>query len=301
LVGGFLLLVDKPISKRPLGSTGEMVSLLGVGGFHIGKYSDPKVGIQIIRTAIDNGVNFLDNAWCYHSGRSEEVMGKALEDGYRKKVFISTRNHGRDYATYRKQLSDSLQRLQTDYIDLVQFHEINREGLPDKIFKDGAIDAAVEAKEQGKIRYIGFSGHKWPKLFLEMLNKDFKWDTVQLPHNVMDYHYRSFIKQVIPKLVKKKIGIIGMKSLGGGPGGNFLKTGTLRSEECIRYAMSQPVSTLVSGMDSMEVLERNLKIASEFTPMSEEEKTVLLGKSKIFSENARYEWYKQYNSKSKKG
>ena len=215
------VLVEKPIPKRPLGSTGELVSLLGVGGFHIGKHSDPKVGIQIIRTAIDNGVNFLDNAWCYHNGRSEEVMGKALEDGYRKKVFISTRNHGRDYATYQKQLSESLKRLQTEYIDLVQFHEINSDGLPDKIFEDGAIDAAIEAKEQGKIRYIGFSGHKWPKLFLEMLNKDFKWDTVQLPQNVMDYHYRSFAKQIVPRLVKKNIGIIGMKSLGGGPGGNF--------------------------------------------------------------------------------
>lgn len=288
-----MLLVEKPIPKRSLGSTNEMVSVLGVGGFHIGNFSNPKVGIQIIRTAIDNGVNFMDNAWCYHNGRSEEVMGKALMDGYREKVFISTRNHGRDYRSYKKQLNDSLGRLKTNYIDLVQFHEINREGLPDKIFKDGAIDAAVEARKQGKIRYIGFSGHKWPKLFLEMLNKDFKWDTVQLPHNVMDYHYRSFEKHVIPKLVKKNIGIIGMKSLGGGPGGNFLKTGSLESDECIRYAMSQPVSTLVSGMDSIEVLEKNLKIASGFVSMVKDEKRVLLEKSKIFANNAKYEWYKK--------
>lgn len=287
------LLVEKPIPRRPLGSTGEMVSLLAVGGFHIGKHSDPKVGIQIIRTAIDNGVTFLGNAWCYHNGRSEEIMGKALKDGYREKVILSTRNHGRDYDTYMKHLGDSLRRLQTDYIDLVQFHEINREDLPDTIFNEGAIDAAIEAKEKGKIRYIGFSGHKWPKLFLEMLNRDFKWDTVQLPQNVMDYHYRSFTKQIIPELVKRNIGIIGMKSLGGGPGGNILKTGTLKAEECIRYAMSQPISTLVSGMDSMEVLEKNLRIASRFTPMSEEEKRFLLEKSKIFAENAKYEWYKQ--------
>jgi predicted aldo/keto reductase-like oxidoreductase len=235
----------------------------------------------------------MDNAWCYHNGRSEEVMGKALMDGYREKVFISTRNHGRDYRSYKKQLNDSLGRLKTNYIDLVQFHEINRKGLPDKIFKDGAIDAAVEARKQGKIRYIGFSGHKWPKLFLEMLNKDFKWDTVQLPHNVMDYHYRSFEKNVIPKLVKKNIGIIGMKSLGGGPGGNFLKIESLESDECIRYAMSQPVSTLVSGMDSIEVLEKNMKIASGFVSMVKDEKRVLLEKSKIFANNAKYEWYKK--------
>lgn len=211
----------------------------------------------------------------------------------RAKVIISTRNHGRDYKSYMKQLGDSLRRLQTDYIDVVQFHEINSADLPDAIFKEGAIDAAIEAREEGKIRYIGFSGHKWPRLFIEMLTKDFKWDTVQLPQNVMDYHYRSFTKQIIPELVKRNIGIIGMKSLGGGPGGNILKTGTLKAEECIRYAMSQPISTVVSGMDSMEVLEKNLRMASGFTPMSKEEKRVLLEKSKMFAENARYEWYKQ--------
>jgi predicted aldo/keto reductase-like oxidoreductase len=286
-------IIDKPIPKRKLGSTGERVSLLAVGGFHIGKHSDPKVGIQIIRTAIDNGVNFLDNAWCYHDGRSEEVMGLALKDGYREKVLISTRNHGRNYDSYKKQLNDSLYRLQTDYIDVLSFHEINTHGLPDKIFNDGAIDAALEARDQGKIRYIGFSGHRYPSLFVEMLNKNFKWDTIQLPQNVMDYHYRSFAKQIIPELVKRNIGIIGMKSLGGGPGGNILKAGNLKAKDCIRYAMSQPISTLVSGMDSLDILQKNLEIAANFTPMTIEEKEILLEKSKIYAKNEKYEWYKQ--------
>lgn len=286
-------LINKPLPMRKLGSTGELVSLLAVGGFHIGKYSNPKIGIQIIRTAIDNGVNFLDNAWCYHNGRSEEVMGLALKDGYREKVIISTRNHGRDYDSYKKQLNDSLHRLQTDYIDILSFHEINTQGLPDRIFNDGAIDAAIEARDQGKIRYIGFSGHRWPSLFIEMLNKDFKWDTVQLPQNVMDYHYRSFAQQIIPELVKRNIGIIGMKSLGGGSGGNILKAGNLQAKDCIRFVMSQPISTLVSGIDSLEILQKNLEIAANFTPMTTEESEILLEKSKIHAKNAKCEWYKQ--------
>lgn len=284
------LLIDKPVTKRPLGSTGEMVSLLAVGGWSIGKPSDPEVGIRIIRAAIDNGVNFLDNAWCYHNGRSEEIMGRALRDGYREKVILMTKNHGRDYDTFVKQLGESLTRFRTDYIDVLQFHEIIHEGEPDRIFREGAIEAAVEAKKEGSIRFIGFTGHKWPRLFREMLQKDFKWDTVQLPLNVLDYHYRSFTKQILPELIKRKIGVIGMKSLAGG---NILEIGALKPEECIRYSMSLPISTLVSGMDSMEVLQRNLRIASQFSPMSEEEKRVLLEKSEKYADNARYEWYKR--------
>lgn len=286
------VLIDGLIPKRPLGSTGEMVSLLAVGGYAIGKPSDPKVGVKIIRTAIDNGVNFLDNAWCYHSGKSEVIMGEALKDGYRDKVILMTKNHGRDYDTYKKQLEDSLRRLQTDYIDVVQFHEIIREGEPSRIYNEGALDAAVEAKKQGKIRYIGFTGHKWPKLFVEMLETDFRWDMVQLPLNVLDYHYRSFTKQILPELVKRKIGVIGMKSLGGGPRGRILETKILKAEECIRYTMSLPISTLVSGMDSLEILETNLKIASRFSPMSEKEKIDLLERSRPYAENGRYETYK---------
>jgi predicted aldo/keto reductase-like oxidoreductase len=280
---------------RRLGSTGEMVSLLGLGGFAIGKPVDTKVGVKIIRAAIDNGVNFLDNAWCYHGGRSEKIMGEALKDGYRDRVFLMTKNHGRDYKTYVEQLDQSLKRLQTDCIDLVQFHEIIHEGEPSRIFNEGAIDAALEAKKQGKIRFIGFSGHKWPKLFLEMLQKDFAWDTVQMPLNVLDYHYRSFTKQILPIIVKRNIGIIGMKSVGGGAGGRILRIKSLQAQECIRYTMSLPVSTLVSGMDSMEVLEANLRIASNFVVMSEEEKAELLSRAKPYSRNGKYETYKKWD------
>jgi len=283
-------IVARPVSKRNLGSTGLTVSLLAVGGHAIGKPADPRTGIRIIRTAIDNGINFLDNAWDYHGGRSEEIMGKALQDGYREKVILMTKNHGRDYDTYKKQLKESLLRLQTDYIDVLQFHEIIHEGEPDKIFDEGAIDAAVEARKEGKIRFIGFTGHKYPKLFKEMLQKKFDWDTVQMPINVLDYHYRSFTHQILPELVKRNIGVIGMKSLAGG---GILKTGSLKPEECIRYSLSQAIATLVSGMDSMEVLKKNLMIASRFSPMTEQEQTTLLDRSEPYSRNAKHEWYKQ--------
>lgn len=278
--------LENPLPKRALGSTGESVSLIAIGGFSIGKPANPKVGIKIIRTAIDNGVNFLDNAWCYHEGRSERIMGEALMDGYRDKVILMTKNHGRDYNTYNQQLEDSLERLQTDYIDLVQFHEIIHEGEPEKLFNQGAIDAAIDAKKEGKIRFIGFSGHKWPRLFKEMLHKDFKWDTVQLPLNVLDYHYRSFTKQILPILERRKIGIIGMKSLGGGSWGRILKIKSLYAEECMRYTMSLPISTLVSGIDSMEILKINLKIASNFTLMTAEERNELLARAKPYSKNS---------------
>jgi len=286
-------LVTGLIPKRPLGSTGEKVSLLTVGGYHIGSPSDPRVGVEIIRTAIDNGVNFLDNACCYHNGRSEEIMGRALRDGYREKVVLMTKNHGRDYDTYKKRLQQSLTRLQTDHIDVVQFHEIIPEGMPEKLFKDGAIDAAVEARKEGKIRFIGFTGHKWPSLFLEMLKKNFKWDTVQLPLNVLDYHYRSFTKEILPTLLERKIGIIGMKSMAGG---DALEIGDLTPQECLRYSMSLPVSTVVVGMDSMQLLQQNLETASKFKMMSEGEKSDFRQKTWPHAENGEFELYKTSTS-----
>lgn len=288
-MGDFGKLVDGTIPKRPLGSTGEMVSLLTVGGFHIGLPSDPKIGIDIIRTAIDNGVNFLDNACCYHNGRSEEIMGHALRDGYRQKVVLMTKNHGRDYDTYKAHLDQSLRRLETDCIDVVQFHEIIEEDMPDRLFNNGAIDAAVEAKKEGKIRFIGFTGHKSPSIFQTMLEKNFNWDTVQLPINLLDYHFRSFIRETLPVLVERKIGVIGMKTL---TGGNILRTGILKPEECLRYAMATQVSTIVVGMDSLELLQRNLQIASTFQEMSDTEKSDLLQKAKSFGETGEYEPYK---------
>jgi predicted aldo/keto reductase-like oxidoreductase len=289
------ILIDRAIPRRSLGSTGESVSLLAIGGHAIGKPANPETSITIIRTAIENGVNFLDNAWCYHDGRSEKLMGDALKGGYREKVLLMTKNHGRDYDTYNQQLEDSLRRLQTDYIDVVQFHEVIHEGEPDRIFNEGAIDAAIEAKKQGKIRFIGFSGHKWPKLFTEMLRKDFPWDTVQLPLNVLDYHYRSFTQQILPVLVKRNIGIIGMKSLGGGDHGRILTIKTLRAEECIRYTMSLPIATLVSGIDSLDVLKTNLNIAANFVPMSEDERTALLARVEPYAKDGTYEAYKQWS------
>jgi predicted aldo/keto reductase-like oxidoreductase len=286
-------LVTRLIPKRPLGSTGEMVSLLAVGGYHIGSPSDPRVGVEIIRTTIDNGVNFLDNACCYHNGRSEEIMGRALRDGYREKIVLMTKNHGRDYDTYKKRLQQSLTRLQTDHIDVVQFHEIIQEGMPEKLFKDGAIDAAVEARKEGKIRFIGFTGHKWPSLFLEMLQKNFKWDTVQLPLNVLDYHYRSFTKEILPILLERKIGIIGMKSMAGG---DALEIGDLTPQECLRYSMSLPVSTVVVGMDSMQLLKQNLETAAKFKMMSESEKFDFRQKTRTHAENGEYELYKTSTS-----
>lgn len=284
------MLIDKPIPKRALGSTGEMVSLLAVGGFHIGLPSDPKVGIEIIRTAIDNGVNFLDNACCYHNGKSEEIMGEALKDGYREKVVLMTKNHGRDYNTFMKRLEQSLTRLQVDCIDVMQFHEVIHEDEPKRIFEDGAIDAALEAKKAGKIRFIGFTWHKYPSLFLEMLQKDFSWDTVQMPLNVLDHHFfRSFEKEILPKLIERNIGVIGMKSLAGG---NLLRVNSIKPEECLRYTMSLPVSTVVVGMESMELLRRNLKIASGFVGLTEEAKANLFNRSKPFGVDGRHEPFK---------
>ncbi|MDF1514186.1 MAG: aldo/keto reductase, partial [Anaerolineae bacterium] len=220
------------LPARLLGSTGLRVTALAVGGFHIGKARDSALGIRIIRTAIDEGINFLDNAWCYNGGLSETIMGQALQDGYREKVILMTKNHGRDSETYIRQLDESLQRLQTDYIDLVQFHEIVNEGDPEKIFTQGAIEAAIKAREQGKIRFIGFTGHRWPQLFKQMLAYEFDWDTVQHPTNLLDAKYRSFTQEILPILKARGIGAIGMKSLASG---NVLETG-ISAEKAISYA-----------------------------------------------------------------
>jgi len=276
------------IPRRILGKTGLEVTILGVGGFHMAKPGE-RVGIKIIRRAIDGGINFLDNAWCYHGGKSEEIMGKALGDGYRERVVLMTKNHGRDYDTYRSQLEDSLRRLKTDYIDLVQFHEIIHDGEPGRIFSEGAIDAAVEARKEGRIGHIGFTGHRWPRLLEEMLNQDFDWETVQMPVNLLDHHYRSFQGNLMEKLSAGNIGIIGMKSQAGG---GLLKLGKTLPGENIRYSLSMPVSTLVSGMDSIQVLEENMGIAREFRPLSRDEIDSLLGATEEGSTDGVYEHYK---------
>jgi len=259
------------IPTRLLGATLERVSIIGVGGHHIGRPADVETGIRIIRTAIDEGINFLDNAWCYHDGRSEEIMGRALGDGYRERVFLMTKNHGRDGDTFRQQLDESLRRLQTDHIDLLQFHEIIHEGEPDRIFGEGAIEAAVAARAAGKIRYIGFTGHRWPRLLRQMIEHGFEWDTLQMPVNLLDAHYRSFADEIMPMAEARNIGVIGMKGLAAG---NILRAG-VSPREALSYALSQPIATLVCGMESLEVLEQNLRIVRDWQPMSLDEQARL--------------------------
>lgn len=275
------------IPTRNLGSTGVRVTIIGVGGYHIGK-GDPDLGVRIIREAIDEGINFLDNAWCYNDGDSERIMGRALQGGYRDKVFLMTKNHGRDADTYREQLEESLRRLGTDYIDLVQFHAINEEGEPDRIFSEGAIGEAVKAREEGKIRYIGFTGHRWPDLFDEMLEHDFDWDTAQMPINLLDAHFRSFSSQILPTLLERGIGVIGMKSLSAGW---LLKT-DVTAAEGISYALSQPVDTVVTGIDSIEVLQQNLEIARSWEAMSRERQAELLEQVSVQAQDGALERYK---------
>lgn len=279
------------IPTRELGSTGVHVTIIGVGGYHIGAPADPQEGIGIIRAAIDAGINFMDNAWCYREGESERRMGQALTEGYREKVFLMTKNHGRDGATFRRQLEQSLARLRTDHIDLVQFHEIIHPGEPQRIYAEGAIDEAIKAREEGKIRFIGFTGHRWPSLFQEMLAGDHNWDTVQMPVNLLDHHYRSFAQAIIPTLVERGIGVIGMKSLAGG-NAPILDLG-VTPREAISYALSQPVDTVVTGIDSMAVLEQNIEIARTWKPLGADEQSALLDRVADKAADGHLEHYKQ--------
>lgn len=216
-------------------------------------------------------------------------MGRALKNGYREKVFLMTKNHGRDGATFRQQLDESLRRLQTDHIDLLQFHEVIHEGEPDRIFSEGAIEEAVKAREVGKIRFIGFTGHRWPRLLGQMLNKDFPWDTIQFPTNLLDGHYRSFTKGILPRVAERGMGIIGMKSLAGS---RILKTG-VSPQEAINYALSLSIDTLVSGIDSFEVLNQNLSIVRKWKPLSKKEQKHLLKRVASFALDGHLEDYKK--------
>jgi predicted aldo/keto reductase-like oxidoreductase len=247
-----------------------------------------------MHTAIGEGITFFDNAWDYHHGRSEELMGRALAaDGLRKKVFLMTKCCERDYAGALRNLEESLGRLRTDYLDLWQFHEMIYDNDPDWIFEKGAIRAAVEAKKNGKVRFIGFTGHKSPRIHLKMLDKPHAWDTVQMPINVMDAHFHSFQNEVLPVCLKRGIGVIGMKSLGGGrPAGVIPSEAGISAIQCIRYALSQPVSTLVAGMKSMADLEQNLSVAKGFVPMSASDQQELLESVRNVAEDGRFERFK---------
>ena len=280
---------------RPLGATGERVSAIGVGGSHLGsKKVDEKLAIRIIRTAIDNGITFLDNCWDYHNGASERRMGKALRAGYREKAFLMTKIDGRSAAAAKKQLDESLRRLQTDCIDLVQHHEIIRFEDANRVFdKQGAQGALEQARKAGKLRYIGFTGHKHPHIHLYMLKMarthGARFDTVQMPLNVMDAHYRSFEKLVLPELVKQNIGVLGMKSLAHGV---ILKSGTVTAKECLQYALTLPTSVVITGIDSMKVLKQALDVARHFQRLSEPEVNALLAKTRMAAERGDFELFK---------
>jgi aryl-alcohol dehydrogenase-like predicted oxidoreductase len=280
---------------RVLGRTGEKVSAIGVGGWHLGlKNVDEPLSIRIVRTAIDRGINFMDNSWDYNEGASEIRMGKALADGYRQKVFLMTKIDGRSKKEATKQLDESLRRLKTDVIDLVQHHEILRFEDPHRIFdEEGANAALVEAQERGKLRYIGFTGHKDPHIHLHMLavarEQGFHFDTAQMPLNVMDAHYRSFAHLVVPELVKENIGVLGMKSMANGI---ILKSGTVTAEECLRYALNLPTSVVITGIDSMEILDQACKVAVNFRPLSAEEVNAILQKTAAAARSGEFELFK---------
>ncbi len=281
------------VQRRTLGRTGEQVSILGVGGYHLGRPTEQEA-IRIVRTALDGGMNFLDNCWDYNGGMSEERMGLALRDGYRQKAFLMTKIDGRDGKTASQQLDQSLKRLQTDHLDLLQFHEIIRMNDADRIFAaGGAMEVVVKARAAGKLRYIGFTGHKSPYIHKHMLEvadqHNFKFDTVQMPLNVMDAHYESFEKNVLPILKEKNIGVLGMKSMGDSV---ILKSGTVTPVECLRYALSLPTSVVITGCDSMAILQQALDLGRNFQPLSEEERASLLSKTSETAKNGQYELYK---------
>jgi aryl-alcohol dehydrogenase-like predicted oxidoreductase len=280
---------------RELGSTGEKVSAIGLGGWHLSlKHVDEPLAFKLVRAAIDGGITFMDNCWDYNEGNSEIRMGKALRDGYRDRVFLMTKIDGRSKKEAARQLDESLKRLKVDMIDLVQHHEILRFEDPNRIFDDeGANAALLEAKQAGKLRYIGFTGHKDPRIHLYMLevaaNNGFRFDTVQMPLNVMDAHYRSFEKQVLPELVRDRIGVLGMKSMANGI---LLKSKTVKPIECLHYALNLPTSVVITGIDSMQILDQAFEAVRTFRPMTKGEVDSLLKKTASAAAKGEFEPFK---------
>jgi uncharacterized protein len=259
------------IPRRRLGNTDTEVSIIGLGGYHLGSAENLEEATHIVNHALDSGINFFDNAWEYHDGQSEEWLGKALA-GRRKEAVLMTKvcTHGRDKKLAMQMLDESLRRLRTDYLDVWQIHEVIYDNDPDLIFgPNGAAEALAQAKQQGKVRLIGFTGHKNPAIHLKMLSHDFPFDTVQMPLNAFDATFRSFEEHVLPEAHRRGIAIFGMKSLGGS--GEMVRRGAITVADALRYAMSLPVTTTISGIDSMDVLKQNLEIASNFSPLSENE------------------------------
>jgi aryl-alcohol dehydrogenase-like predicted oxidoreductase len=266
---------EAPVPKKSAGKTGLTLSALGIGGFHLGTATDQSIATQIVHRALDAGVNFFDNAWEYHEGESEIRLGEALK-GRRDQAIVMTKvcTHGRGKDVAMRMLEESLRRLQTDYLDVWQIHEVIYYNDPDLIFAPGgAAEALLEAKKQGKVRFIGFTGHKDPSIHLRMLSHDFPFDTVQMPLNCFDSTFRSFEKRVLPEANRRQLAVFGMKSLGGG--GEMVTRGAITPEEGLRYAMSLPVATTISGIDSINILEQNLAIACGFSPMDDSEMAAL--------------------------
>ena len=285
---------SKGLPTRPLGKTGERVSVLALGGWHIGAVKDQAEAVRIMHAALDEGLTFFDNAWDYHDGGGEEVMGKALaEGGKRRQCFLMTKNCGRDAKTARQHVEDSLRRLRTDHIDLMQFHEINYDNDPDWVVERGALDEGIKAQKEGKVRFLGFTGHKSPLIHLKMLPRH-RWDTVQMPINVCDYHYRSFARQVVPEANKLGIAPIGMKSLGGGSDhkGRLVAEKVCTVEEALTYSLTQPIAALVVGIDSMDVLKQDLHIARNFRPLGDEELARLVDRVRPVAGDGRHERFK---------
>ena len=279
---------------RELGTTGERVSAIGMGGYHLGKQKEASESINLMHAGIDGGITFLDNCWDYNDGISEVRMGQALRNGYRQKVFLMTKMDGRTADEYNKQLEQSLGRLQTDMIDLVQFHEVIRFEDPDRIFAPGgAIEAAIAARQAGKIRYIGFTGHKDPAVHLRMLEvaqkHSFHFDTVQMPINVMDAHFRSFAKQVMPVALKQGVGVLAMKTFGDA---NILKSNTVQPIEALHYGLTQPVSVVITGIDTQQVLNQAFEAARTFKPMTEAQITALLDRTATAASEGKFELFK---------
>lgn len=282
----------QPLLTRMLGRTGEQVTAIGFGGYHLGTIKDEAAAIRLVQRAVDEGITFMDNAWEYHDGRSEELMGKALE-GRREQVFLMTKvcTHGRDRHEAMRQLEDSLRRLRTDHLDLWQVHELAYDNDPEMHFVEGGVIEALEqAKQEGKVRFVGFTGHKSPEIHLKMLAYQYPFDTCQMPLNCFDGTFRSFEQHVLPELERQGIAALGMKSMGGA--GKMVKAGAVTAEEALRYAMSLPVATVISGIESEQVLEQNLKVVRDFTPLSVAEMQQLRARCAKLAADGRFELYK---------
>jgi uncharacterized protein len=280
------------VPQRPLGRTGVKVSALGMGGHHLGDLKTVDEAIRLVHEAVDAGITFFDNCWEYWNGRAEDWLGRGLK-GRRDKVFLMTKvcTHGRGADLALKMLDESLRRLQTDHLDLWQVHGVSFDNDPELAYaKGGVLEALDKAKKQGKVRFVGFTGHKDPAIHLDMIRRDYPFDTVQMPLNCLDATFRSFEKQVLPELNKRGIAALGMKPMGGAA--TAVKSGLVKAEEMLRYAMSLPVATTIAGMDSADVLRQNLRIARGFKPMSAEDMQALRDRCAKETGDGRHEPYK---------